>query len=420
MTWNRWLAVESRSSFNFGTNAGGGECREIALTAVVQVEKFSSHERFVAAVEAIYGAAPDPRKWPAALGAIADCFDDVGSVLLWQRDDGSFGSIVSEQLVEAQRDYESGWTNRDIRAIRATERGYFFSGAPFTDRHLCSDDEIRSDPCYTDFLASHGLGWVAAIAVSSNPHVGVILSIQRDSRRKPPFSDDELGLLGKLGRHIENALRLSIRLLDTELVNLGLGDALSRIRIGVFALDSLGRVAFSNPAGQRLLGDELHLIEDRLRMGFGPARESIDAAIAIMLKGNRSDLSKDPRPFLVHSIRSDRRLAVYLLPISARSDLSEQFLTRARAIVLVIEQGVDEPPDPGMVRDLLGVTLGEARIAALVGSGLAPKVAAERLGISGETVRNHLKSVFAKAGISRQSELSALLARLVLRPGHWT
>jgi DNA-binding CsgD family transcriptional regulator len=56
------------------------------------------------------------------------------------------------------------------------------------------------------------------------------------------------------------------------------------------------------------------------------------------------------------------------------------------------------------------------RIAALVGSGLAPKQAADRLGISPETARNHLKSVFAKAGISRQSELSALLARLVLRP----
>lgn len=399
---------------------GGGQCRTSLPWSVVQVNKSSPHEPFLAAVEAIYGAAPDPQKWPAALGAVADCFGDVGGVLLWQRDDGSFGSIVSERLVRAQRDYESGWTNRDIRARRATERGYFFSGAPFTDRHLCTDEEIRSDPCYTDFLAKHGLGWVAAIAVSSDPHVGVILSIQRDSSRKPPFSNDELTLLARIGRHIENALRLSIRLLDSELANVGLGDALARIGIGVFAIDSLCRIVFVNAAAQRLLGDEGHRIESRLRIGFGTAREAIDIAIANLVRGEPPDVFAEPKPFLVHSVQSNRRLTVYLLPMPKRDNLAEHFLTRARAIVLVIEQGLGEPPDPAVVRDLLGLTLGEARIAALVGSGFAPKDAAERLGISGETARNHLKSVFAKAGISRQSELSALLARLVLRPQHLT
>ena len=37
--------------------------------------------------------------------------------------------------------------------------------------------------------------------------------------------------------------------------------------IGVFALDSLGRVVYSNPAGKRLLGDGLALVNDRLLTG---------------------------------------------------------------------------------------------------------------------------------------------------------
>ena len=36
--------------------------------------------------------------------------------------------------------------------------------------------------------------------------------------------------------------------------------------------------------------------------------------------------------------------------------------------------------DPALVRDILGLTLGEARVAALVGSGMAPRAAAEKLG----------------------------------------
>jgi DNA-binding CsgD family transcriptional regulator len=68
-----------------------------------------------------------------------------------------------------------------------------------------------------------------------------------------------------------------------------------------------------------------------------------------------------------------------------------------------------------VVRDVLGLTLAEARVAALVGSGLAPREAAAKLGIAEETARTALKRVFAKVGVSRQSELTALLAKLVLR-----
>jgi DNA-binding CsgD family transcriptional regulator len=66
------------------------------------------------------------------------------------------------------------------------------------------------------------------------------------------------------------------------------------------------------------------------------------------------------------------------------------------------------------VRDVFGVTLGEARVAALIGTGLPPREAAERLGIAEETARNLLKRAFAKIGVSRQSELAALLSRLVV------
>ena len=107
-------------------------------------------------------------------------------------------------------------------------------------------------------------------------------------------------------------------------------------------------------------------------------------------------------------------MVVYLLPISIATK-AEHVLTQSRVIVLVIEQKSGEPADPAAVRDLLGLTLGEARIAALVGSGLAPKEAAERLGIAEETARSVLKGVFGKVGVSRQGELVALLSKLVLR-----
>jgi len=120
-------------------------------------------------------------------------------------------------------------------------------------------------------------------------------------------------------------------------------------------------------------------------------------------------------PFLVERERSPRPLAVYVLPVRSAASPANEFLTHVRAIVLAIDPNTDAPPDPALVRDLLGLTLGEARVASLVGSGLPPREAAEKLGISEETTRTTLKRVFSKTGVSRQSELTALLSRLALR-----
>jgi DNA-binding CsgD family transcriptional regulator/PAS domain-containing protein len=375
----------------------------------------SSDQRLLRAIEAIYDAAPEPQQWPRALGAIADYFDDVGAILIWHRNDGTFGTIVSETLTAAQQDYESnGWAARDIKAIRAQELGYFFSGEPFADRHIGFDETMKKHPCSVEFFDKHGLGFIGSVAVSPDPHVGVVMSVQRNSRLKPQFSDAELEDLRTISRHIEKSLRLSVRLLNAQVTNVSLGEALARIGIGVFALDSLGCVIFSNPAAQQFLGDALYLSQGRLRLNSIRTGTVLDQAIAQTIRAEPPELIADTKPILVQSAASSRRLAIYLLPLF-QSALAEQFLTQTRAIVLVVEQKLDEPADPAIVRDLFGLTLGEARIAAMIGAGIPPKDAAERLGIAEDTARNVLKRVFAKVGVSRQSELTALLAKLVLR-----
>lgn len=61
---------------------------------------------------------------------------------------------------------------------------------------------------------------------------------------------------------------------------------------------------------------------------------------------------------------------------AARQDYSAAYVS---------EQKSAHPPDPAVVRDIYGLTLVEARVASLVGSGIPPRVAAERLGIAEDT-----------------------------------
>jgi DNA-binding CsgD family transcriptional regulator len=206
-----------------------------------------------------------------------------------------------------------------------------------------------------------------------------------------------------------------MRLLDDEVANVRLGEALAKLGIGVFALDSLGRVIFANPTGKRLLGGHIDIVDGRLRIGAAADRGAAEAAIRRMLRGELQDFLEDPKPILLRRPGADRPLVLYVLPVASQLKPTEEFLTNTRAIVLMIDSVMSEPADPAVVRDVLGLTLGEARVAALVGSGLAPRGAAEKLGISEETVRSTLKRIYGKVGVSRQSELVALLGKLVLR-----
>ncbi|ESZ22319.1 hypothetical protein X737_02400 [Mesorhizobium sp. L48C026A00] len=65
-----------------------------------------------------------------------------------------------------------------------------------------------------------------------------------------------------------------------------------------------------------------------------------------------------------------------------------------------------------MLQSCFRLTASEARLARKICSGHGVEAAADELGVSYETGRNQLKSVFAKTQTHRQSELVALLTRL--------
>ncbi len=203
------------------------------MTAEVGV----ANDLFVAAVEAIYNSAAQPSGWARALETIADAFGDVGANLIWRRDDGSFGVIVSPSLLPLVEEWNK-WQHADIRALRAVEQSSFAWLDVVTDRHLVTAQEIEEHPFYTQFLVPRGLGWLASATVSPDPLIEVWISLQR-AKAKAPFSDEELGTLARLARHAEQSLRLSVQLFDAEFSKLGLGEALARVGIGVFVLELL-------------------------------------------------------------------------------------------------------------------------------------------------------------------------------------
>ena len=67
-----------------------------------------------------------------------------------------------------------------------------------------------------------------------------------------------------------------------------------------------------------------------------------------------------------------------------------------------------------MVRRLFDLTLAESSLALALADGLTLDEASDRLSIRKNTARAHLRSIFAKIGVRRQTTLVRLLLSSVI------
>ncbi|MET0091629.1 MAG: helix-turn-helix transcriptional regulator [Candidatus Thiodiazotropha sp.] len=102
------------------------------------------------------------------------------------------------------------------------------------------------------------------------------------------------------------------------------------------------------------------------------------------------------------------RLSILVTPLNP--DRVDADLDARRCALIFLSDG---QPDIGLnseiVSELYGLTESEARVEALLCQGLTMTEIAERLSISNNTIKTHLKSVFHKTHTRRQTELVNLI-----------
>ena len=74
--------------------------------------------------------------------------------------------------------------------------------------------------------------------------------------------------------------------------------------------------------------------------------------------------------------------------------------------------GPESLPSPAFLRGMFGLTAAEATVALALAAGASAGAIARDRAISLETVRSHLKTIFAKTGTKRQATLVLLILQL--------
>ena len=359
-------------------------------------------------VERLYSAALQPELWPQALHELAHAVGALGTVLLPVSTQGARETLVSPEMREASEAYQRGWWRHDSRVARVQSRR--LSRGVFNEAELFSAEELARDPFRQEFLRQYGMGAFAAQIVAPLPKLVVSISVQRALARGP-FEQDELDRLALLGKHAARAVTVALRLAAARACERTLTGTLERLSCGAVVVDASHRTVLVNEAAEQLMGDGLSINRMRLRAASAEHQPLLDRLIASAQLGAEASALGPlalPRP------GGKMPLLLQAIPIhrSGADAIDRLLFDLPTVLVLVVDPEREREHSPLAALRLIGLTLAEARIAALVGSGHSRREAAEALGISEWTAREALKRVFAKLGISRQSELVKLVYRL--------
>lgn len=221
-------------------------------------------------------------------------------------------------------------------------------------------------------------------------------------------------MLESLLSHIDRAVTLAARMESAETERALGSDLLNRLAVGTVLLDEERQVVGTTGMARALIsaGDGLCQRGGALHALCGTEDRLLQSAIKAAL----SHPEKGPAEVLrVHQPSTERALGIVVQPI-AKSDRKGGI-----ACSLVIRDGERTcAPAQDMLRELFDLTPAEASLTRILTMGLTLDEAAAELDISRNTGRAHLRAIFSKCGIKRQTELVRLVLTSVAMLGSTT
>jgi DNA-binding CsgD family transcriptional regulator len=356
-------------------------------------------------LDLIYDAAAEPDLWSHVLTAIADLTHCEGGILFGQ-------SITAKQVYFDFNGRLDEDCNRSYRERHMQNRWSLYMQSQPVGRLVLSDEamplaQLQATDFYDEVLRPQGVAHSGMIALAARDDFRSAFNICRSPQRGP-LDDDEQRLLRWLSSHLCRSVTLGFRVDSYLAVQRAAFDVLERLADGVILLDRKARVLFANAIAREII--------DSGALGFSPSIETHSPAHshrftalvrAALLGGAGGSMS-------LPNLAGDELLTVMVAAIRGKDigRLFEAGIDDAAVMVFVINPGKRQSIPIEQLMQAYGLTRAEARIALVAASGSTVPATATAFGLSSNTVKTHMRRVFAKTETGGQAELAALIAAL--------
>ncbi|GAB4360876.1 MAG: LuxR C-terminal-related transcriptional regulator [Oricola sp.] len=361
-------------------------------------------------MDAIYDCAFDPEKWNAVLPEIAE-YTGSDSIALdfmdltRQQPVGAFSHGFSREFRESLVDkYASIWVLQS--GMLSWE-----VGRPMHLPDILPREEFLNGIFYREWCApQRNEDYVGMIAFRDATRF--VKTTNARVAENGPFPPEALERIRLLAPHICRSVSISDAF-SLERVRTGMFETmLDNLTTGVYLLNEEGSVEYMNPAAKAQLADSplLHLDHQTLRI----ADRNADRKLRGALTSARDHIDKEAAgtEFLAIGDGDQAGFIATVLPLT-RMQESDQLRAGRSAVAIFLRDPVKRPTFAvEAFADFYKLTPGEARVAAVLGQGGNLGAACDILGITLPTAKTHLQRIFEKTGVSRQSDLIAVMTAI--------
>jgi DNA-binding CsgD family transcriptional regulator len=360
----------------------------------------------------LYAAPSRPELWPRFLTDFTTLLGLPGAAILHQdlaREKYGF-SIACGIDPAAQVSYGEHFGKIDPFRPRflAKDEGELCFG-----EELCPSSVLHKTELYGDYLSKYDFTLYCAVATIKRAETSEFISIYRGLKNRPPDAET-IATIALILPHIRAALQLRSQLCGIDTAAKNYAAALDSLNAGVVLLTEQRECVFVGRKVADLCcsNDGLYIKNARLGAYASADHQALSRLIdrAIALASGKTTLSCGT---VVISRRSGTCLRVSATALSPEAPLAHLAASRrAVAAVFVRDPDHDVASLPQTLTVTYALTAAETRLAIELLEGYSLAQTAERHAVSIETVRAQLKSIFAKTGTCRQSELLLLLSHL--------
>lgn len=374
-------------------------------------------------VSALQAGVDDDEQWVAALDRLSDAFGGAALFLGSTRRDGSKFELSGHRIAPEWIEMVNGpLASRDANPVFDLVSHELREGRqsgilqPLILSRLIKLKEFRQSAIYRQAMQPAGFEYVMAMALEADSGSAISLTLVRP-RSEGDFGNTDCELVKLIGPHLAAALRLRRRLAVAASGEL----LIDSIGHPVVMLSEAGDVLHANRLARSLFDrrDAIWLRQGRLCCAFGDDHQRLGAAIAEVARAARG-ASLSPQP-LIKIRREDREssLIARLLPLGpSRTCVPTAGTTQMPVVALMLHDPSRQiSPTIELLQSGLGLSRAEAMVAYRVWEGDGVDASARALGLSPNTVKSHLKTIFERLDVHRQSGLVQRIALMLAELG---
>jgi DNA-binding CsgD family transcriptional regulator len=187
-------------------------------------------------------------------------------------------------------------------------------------------------------------------------------------------------------------------------------DAMNNISLKALVVDKAGIIIFDNNS-LTIFKDYLIILKNN-KIEFSNKNNSAQFSDLI------TDVINTNKPKSIPIRSSDDRAAIlHFMPIASfykdffdPINPSNNIFDATNIVMILTPVAKNIETSSSIIRGLFDLTATEAKITKKISDGTTIDQIAETMKVSKETIRTHLKNIFSKTGVNRQSQLVALIA----------